>query len=160
MRYREDMPHERKHRLPRECYLGCRTASFTVHAAEGCANLAQKPVFEACLRWLQEACAAHNVAITLFTVMPDHMHMVLIGENESADLWAAMTAFKQKCGFYGRRELGRFLLQKDFFDHVFHGFEDVHGTIRYIAANPCRKGLASAWDEYPYTYATPELRMY
>jgi REP element-mobilizing transposase RayT len=159
MRYRENMPNERKHRLPRECYIGHRSASFTAHAAKGCAHLANKSVFDSCLKWLREACAVHQVDITIFTVMPDHMHVLLIGMHATADLLAAMTLFKQKCGFYGRRELDRFFLQKDFYDHVFLGHEDVLARVRYIAANPCRKELASAWDEYPYTYYTPGIRM-
>ena len=100
------------------------------------------------------------VGIVVLTVMSNHMHMMLAGLREDSDLWAAVSLFKQKCGFHGVRLFPGLRLQKDFYDHIIRKDEDVAKHARYIAANPVRGGLVDEWDAYPYTYAIEELRFW
>lgn len=143
---------EKHHRLPRECYRGCRTIVFTICGSPHCCNLADKDFFQALLTWLKEACAQHNAEVLAFTLMPDHMHAVIRGITEKADLWAAIALFKQKAGFHGKRFPG-FQLQKDFYDHIVREKEEPGKHINYVLGNPVRAGLVDSWEAYPYSYA-------
>lgn len=134
--------------------------AFTVCAADGCMNLANTAVFRSLHSWLTESCVRHQATLIIITAMPDHLHVLLVGDNEDADLWSAMTLFKQKCGYQGRRSLPGLRLQGDFYDHVLRRDEDTPKQARYIAGNPVRAGLAGSWDAWPYTYAVDDLRFW
>jgi len=148
---------ERTHRLPRESYRGFTQAIFTVCARNGSSVLSTPIVFEAVHAWLVESCQAHSVKLLALTVMPDHLHTMLMGESEQADMWAAMTLFKQKCGFHGARRFPGLQLQKDFCDHIIRTDEDAGAHLRYIVANPLRAGLVTEWDQYPYTFVPKDI---
>jgi REP element-mobilizing transposase RayT len=83
--------------------------------------------------------------------MPDHVHLIFQGTHGSADTWAAMTAFKQRSGFWFARHRLRMRWQKDFYDHVLRSEEEVRDALVYIAANPLRAGLVRDPAEYPFT---------
>lgn len=77
--------------------------------------------------------------------MPDHLHVVLQGNSAQADVWRAMVLFKQRTGFWLKRNSPGTRWQKDFFDRILHRDEDLIGELRYIALNPVRGGLAMDW---------------
>ena len=147
---------EKRHRLSRESYRGRRTVVFTMCGAPQCCNLATKDIFEALYTWLKQACCRHNAEVLALTVMPDHLHAVLRGVTSDADLWAAISLFKQKAGFHGKRFPG-FRLQKDFYDHIIRKDEDVSKHFYYVLSNPMRAGLVECWEEYPYRYISENL---
>jgi REP element-mobilizing transposase RayT len=148
---------ERHHRLPRQFYRGFTQAVFTVCAKAGTETLASPAVFDALHAWLLESCEAHSAKLLALTVMPDHLHAMLMGESEQADTWAAMTLFKQKCGFHGARRFPGLQFQKDFYDHMIRNDEDAGAHLRYIVANPLRAGLVTEWDQYPYTFVPKDI---
>jgi REP element-mobilizing transposase RayT len=85
--------------------------------------------------------------------MPDHLHVILQGQDDSSDTWRAMVDFKQKTGFWFGRNRPRDAWQKDFYDHIIRADDDLGAQIRYTADNPVRKGLVRLWSEYPFTGA-------
>lgn len=145
--------HEKPHRLPRECYRGIVTVSFTA-CIDG-----RTPVFTKCevvdtfLAYLRDAIAEHECRALIYCFMPDHLHVLLHGESATADTWAAMVSFKQKTGFWFGQN-GRYAKwQKDFHDHIIRANEDLAAHVRYIADNPVRWGLVERWFDYPFTGA-------
>jgi REP element-mobilizing transposase RayT len=126
---------EKRHRLSRESYVGYTTVVFTICGTPRCCNLAANDVFRALCTWLKEACSKHDTELLALTVMSDHLHAVLRGVASDADLWAAISLFKQKAGFHGKRFTG-FRLQKDFYDHVIRKDEDVSKHFYYVLSNP------------------------
>ncbi len=70
-----------------------------------------------------------------------------------ADTLSAMSAFKQRSGFWLAQAGMRHAWQKDFNGHVMRRDEDLCKHIRYIANNPVRAGLVERWEDYPFTGA-------
>jgi REP element-mobilizing transposase RayT len=90
----------------------------------------------------------------MYCLMPDHMHLLLMGTTAVSDQTRAIA--------FIRRHINRslagscpFELQKQAYDHVLREFERDRGAFRaiawYIAENPVRAGLAQQAVEWPYT---------
>lgn len=85
--------------------------------------------------------------------MPDHLHLILRGDSSDADTRQTIIAFKQLSGYWLKQNRPPVSWQKDFYDHIIRRDEDLGAQIRYIAANPVRKGLVEDWQKYPHTGA-------
>jgi REP element-mobilizing transposase RayT len=77
----------------------------------------------------------------------------LRGNSADSDVRQAVIVFKQSSGFWLKQHRPDVHWQKDFYDHIIRRDEDLGAQIRYIAANPVRKGLVNDWQEYPHTGA-------
>lgn len=91
--------------------------------------------------------------------MPDHLHLLLEGETEDADLKRLIVLFKQASGYNYKKNAGRCysadekpkLWQTSFYDHVLRKDEDLLDVVRYILNNPVRKGLVRNYTEYRHS---------
>lgn len=99
---------------------------------------------------LAESAERHGCTVPVFCFMPDHLHLILQGETPCADTWAAITEFKQRSGFWLYTNKVGASWQKGYHDHVLRKDEDIVAHIRYILDNPCRRGIAHAWENYPF----------
>jgi len=144
---------EKLHRLPRESYRGDATVAYTVCVAEAHPLFADDSVVAAFVALLRLAAERHGCIVVIYCFMPEHLHVMLHGRRESADTWQALVEFKQQGGYWLRQHRPGVIWQKDFYDHIVRREEDLGAQVRYIAANPVRKGLVSDWREYPHTGA-------
>ena len=140
-----------KHRLAMETYRGEVAATFTsciVGKRELFVSENTVAIFRQALR-----CASdyHQCQVLIYCSMPDHLHLALRGTTASSDLWKTMTLFKQTTGYWLAHHLPGVKWQKDFFDHVLRGEDEVLKHLRYVAENPVRRGLAKEWHAYPFT---------
>lgn len=108
-------------------------------------------IVAAFVNMMGEALAKFACSAPVYCFMPDHMHVIVHGKTEHSDTRSVMIAFKQKSGFWLRRNRPDRPLQKDFWDHVIRCNEDLGAQARYIAENPVRRGLVRCWHEYPHT---------
>ncbi len=143
--------YKRHHHLPRECYHGHICASFTACIRE------HSPLFTAdevvtnfvdILDWARER---NDCVVLLYCFMPDHLHVVVQGISEHADLYKMMVNFKQKSGFFLRSNRTNYRWQKDFYDSILRTDQQLAQHLRYVAENPVRRGLVAHWQDYPYT---------
>jgi putative transposase len=88
--------------------------------------------------------------IPVYCFMPDHLHVLLQGISPKADLWSAMVRFKQRTGFWLKRNRPAVRWQKDFHDRVVRREDNLADHVRYIVNNPVRAGIARDWREYPH----------
>ena len=102
---------------------------------------------------LRVAAERHGCIVAIYCFMPEHLHVILHGQHESANTWQTMVEFKQRSGFWLKQHRPGTVWQKDFYDHVIRRDEDLGAQVRYIAGNPVRKGLVTDWSEYPHTGA-------
>jgi putative transposase len=102
---------------------------------------------------LQASTEKHACIVPIYCFMPDHLHLILHGENPNSDTWKAVVLFKQRSGFGLEQHRPKVHWQKDFYDHIIRRDEDLGAQIRHIAANPVRKGLVKDWRDYPHTGA-------
>ena len=82
--------------------------------------------------------------------MPDHVHLLLDGLSEQADLRRLVTRWKQATGYNYRRETGRLLWMSGYYDRILRDGESTMEAVRYVMMNPIRAGLARQVGEYQY----------
>jgi len=143
--------YERKHRLPRESYIGRRSVAFTA-----CVEARRKVFNDEDLMLafvpLLGRCAGHfGCAVPVYTFMPDHIHVLMIGERSDSDLKKAIDRFKYATGWWFYRNRPELHWQKDYWDHIAREFEGWRMQARYIAANPVRAGLCEDVFGWPHT---------
>jgi len=89
--------------------------------------------------------------ITLvFCFMPDHLHL-LLGGRENSDLKDYIKAFKQVSAYSYKKEFNNTLWQRSYYEHVLRGDEDVRDSALYILNNPVRAGMVQDFRQYPYS---------
>jgi putative transposase len=142
---------ERRHRLRREAYRGYVTAAFHACVAGRQPALTDPQVVAALRAMLSDAAERHGCRVLAYCFMPDHVHVLLQGLREDADLWAAIVRWK---GVSGRWLAGNAAArwQKDFYDVLLRIPYAVEEEIEYVLLNPVRWGMARDWWDYPHSW--------
>ena len=97
--------------------------------------------------------AAHREQLLcpIYTLMPDHIHLVWMGIGAASDQRRASAFLRSHL----ESKLAPHRLQHQAYDHVLRASERRRhafaATCAYIAANPVRAGLAAHADEWPFT---------
>ena len=94
--------------------------------------------------------AARGFEVLAYCIMPDHLHLLLEGMSDEADLREAVRAWKQRTGYDWKARTGARLWQPGFHDRVLREGDDPRSVVRYILLNPVRAGLAKAPRDYPW----------
>ena len=95
--------------------------------------------------WHNIARLNDNIEIDKFVIMPNHIHMILIFDDETAGasprptLMDVICAYKslttiecRRNGFKGK------LFQNSFFEHIIRNLDDYQNIVKYIYENPTR----------------------
>jgi len=98
----------------------------------------------------RRAADQHTVALIAYCFMPDHVHLLVGGLEESSDGRRFISLAKQLAAFHVARQFGVRLWQHYGHEHVLRGNEDTLAVARYIVANPLRAGLATHVFDYPF----------
>ena len=96
------------------------------------------------------AAADEQFALTAYCYMPDHLHLLVAGEQENSDCRGFIARSKQFSGFYYQKQFGRRLWQRYGYEHVLRTEEAALSVARYIVENPLRARLASDVRQYPF----------
>lgn len=139
------------HRLAREEYFGQKWY-FVTFCCER-----RTPVFvnEDRAHWIVEfmkaESARHEFVVDAYCVMPDHLHLLVLGMRPTSNLLAFAKSLKQKSAYTYQQEVGIRLWQKNFYDHVLRSSEETSPAAAYIWMNPVRKGLCKRLEDYPFS---------
>ena len=144
-------PARRPHRLPDADYVGRKLVSFTVCERRRSRGLATPAVTGAIRAALESSVAKHHCVVPLYVVMPDHVHLAILGETETSNARKAMDAFKLRTGRWFRDHRPNLGWQRSYWDHIVRSHESANAHLRYLAANPCRAGLAEDIYSWPFT---------
>ena len=91
----------------------------------------------------------HRFAVSAYCLMPDHAHLLLSGQDESAALHPLIKAWKQSTGFaWSRGGRGR-LWQEGYWERIVRDDEAVRSVARYVVENPVRAHLVERVADYP-----------
>ena len=157
MRYVRAHPH----RLPDAAYHGRKCVAFTACEASRRPLLADDAVFAMVREALTEAAERFGCSVPVFCVMPDHLHVLILGLSDASRPRLAMNRFKQKSGEWFGAHRPDLAWQKDFYDRIVRAKEGYEIQARYVALNPVRAGLAADVYAWPYTgsigYALREI---
>ncbi|HUT98831.1 MAG TPA: transposase [bacterium] len=102
------------------------------------------------LALLESACDEESFHLMAYCFMPDHLHLLVAGEEKSS-LAKLVKRFKQNSSFHYRGGGGSHLWQRSYYDHVLRCEEEVVEVARYIWENPIRKGLVETISDYPFS---------
>ena len=89
--------------------------------------------------------------VLAYCYMPDHLHLVVEGASNDADLVRFVKDGKQRSGYWYARHFSEGLWQAGWFDHIVRDNESVERHVCYTLANPVRAGLIDRWDRWPYS---------
>ena len=82
--------------------------------------------------------------------MPDHVHLLVSGLEETSDGRRFVSLAKQLAAFHVAKQFDVRRWQHYGYEHVLRGDEDTLAVARYIVANPLRARLATSVFEYPF----------
>src|SRR5687767_7777334 len=88
--------------------------------------------------------------VPAYCFMPDHVHLIVAGRDDSSDAKMFIKLSKQYSGYYFKKATGRQLWQRYGFERVIRGDTELALTIGDIAENPVRSGLVDHPSKYPY----------
>lgn len=151
------MIREKHHRLPHDLYRGLKAVSITACVKDRVSFFTTQDRFRIFEEILLKALKRFECGADVYLFMPDHVHLLLRGESETADVLQAMRSFKQQTGFWLSRHGSPVHWQKDFYDHIFRESEATERHILYVLENPVRKGLVEDWREYPFKGTTVHI---
>ena len=100
---------------------------------------------------LHETAEQKNFHTWAYCFMPDHIHLLIEGKTENADMIKFISIFKQKAAFWFNSRYNTKLWQPSYYDHVLRKDEATSAVARYIFENPVRKGIVTDYLQYPYS---------
>ena len=92
-----------------------------------------------------------NVADLAHCFMPDHVHELVKGETDDADVEAYIRKAKQYSGYYFQKQFGMKLWVRKGFDQLKRDAGEFQSALQYILENPVKAGLVTRPEDYPYT---------
>ncbi len=137
-------------RLGPKSYRGRRSYFLTLCARNRKNVFADGALVGALLTVLKENCFSQQCAVYAYCFMPDHLHLILIGESDSSDLERLMRAFKGAATAAARRFGVSALWQKGYYDHILRDGKSTDEAAWYLFLNPVRTGLARKAEEWAH----------
>jgi len=140
----------RPRRLDDFDYVGLHRYSVTFCVVDRRSVFTDADVVESVLSHFLHQATTFACAILAYCFMPDHVHLLIEGTSEDADLRSFASRAKQKSGFDFAARHKRRLWQKGYYERIVRGDESTTDLIRYIIANPVRAALVVEPSEYPF----------
>ena len=92
-----------------------------------------------------------GMAIVAYCFMPDHVHLLIVGERPESNARMFIARAKQYSGHAYSKAFGLPLWQRFAYERVLRSSESLRRVARYILANPQRAGLVNKPQDYPFS---------
>ena len=90
-------------------------------------------------------------ALLAYCFMPDHLHLVVEGTEESSDLRRFVKVSKQRAAYVLRKERGiTTTWQEGYYERVLRSDQATNVVVRYVLENPVRAGMVARAEDYPF----------
>jgi len=132
-------------------YQGYYRYFITLRCHSGKRHFADNSLISTVLKILRQTAEQRNFYIWAYCFMPDHLHLLIEGKTENADMRKFISVFKQKAAFWFHRRYNLRLWQPRYYDRVLRTDEATSAVARYILENPVRKGIVSDYLQHPYS---------
>jgi putative transposase len=93
-------------------------------------------------------------AVIAYCFMPDHVHLVVLGERDDSALESFVKSWNTQMGFYWRQKTGGTLWQGGYRDDILRSDVSLIRAARYVVMNPVRAGLVKEAQQYEFTGST------
>jgi putative transposase len=111
----------------------------------------ERHAVELVMMQFRRSAAECSCALLTYCFMPDHVHLLVEGVSDDANLRVFVKRGKQRSGRAYAKRFERPLWQEGYFDRVLRPGDDARAVARYIVANPVRAGLVHRPEDYPYS---------
>ena len=138
-------------RLKDFTYKGCYRYFITLRCHKQAGHFANGNFITEAVRALEKTAKQQGFYVWAYCFMPDHLHLLVEGKTENANLRKFIPVFKQRTAFWFNRRCPARLWQPSYYDRVLRKDEATSAVARYIFENPVRKGLATDYLQYPYS---------
>ena len=102
------------------------------------------------LAQFQRAAEQEPFAFLAWCFMPDHVHLLVQGQTEAADVRPFIRLAKQLSGFHFKQRFGAALWQRYGYEHVLRGEDETLTVARYIIQNPVRARMVAHPTDYAF----------
>jgi putative transposase len=132
-------------------YIGTYRYSWTICTHQRRRIFVTSAAVESVLSHFFRESESQGVAVLAYCFMPDHLHLLIAGDQATSSAIALVNRAKQTSGYWFKREHGLRLWQRTGWDRVLRSSDDTWSMIRYILGNPVRAGLVDLPLAYPYS---------
>jgi putative transposase len=137
--HRDDLP-----------YIGKQSYSLTFCTEERRTIFDNAEPVDLVLAQLLRAAEQRQFAVIAYCFMPDHVHLLVRGLDDSSDCKAFIRAGKQYSGYHYKQKCGQQLWQRYGYERVVRDEMEEVFSVGYIVANPVRSRLVEHPSEYPF----------
>jgi len=134
-------------------YIGTYAYFVTILTKDRGAYFKEVEVVDSLVDILTEKAKSERFSVLAYCFMPDHLHLLVVGEDDQSDLKRFIGLFKQKSGYWFKKKYNENLWHISYYDHVLRKEESIEDVARYILDNPVRRGLVSDCKEYTFSWS-------
>jgi len=138
LRRRQGFTYQGKHQYSLVFTVYQRRAAFT-----------ESETVALCVSHILRAAADKAFAVLAYCLMPDHVHLIVQGTTEEANLPRFVQRAKQLSGYHFRHR-GK-LWQDGYYEYVIRPHEEIDRVITYVLQNPVAAGIVRKAEDYPFS---------
>jgi putative transposase len=143
--------HGKPKRLKDFPYRGRYRYFITIRSHDFNSLLVHDAVVNKALETLKTVAKQERFSIWAYCFMPDHVHLLVEGQDSDADMRHFVSSFKQRTGYWYKRTHNGRLWSFNYYEHVLRGDQATVAVAEYIIRNPVRRGMVEHSDSYPYS---------
>lgn len=147
----KNKPFPKRPRLKDFDYIGIYAYFITILTKDHGLYFKEAHVVDGLSNILLEIAKSERFKIWAYCFMPDHLHILIVGEDDKSDLKKFISFFKQKSGYWFKKNCNKNLWHISYYDHILRKEENIESIGLYILENPVRKGLVSDFRQYPFS---------
>ena len=131
-------------------YLGCYRYFLTFCSHQRRQVFLTRERVDVVLTQLLRATGDEHFALIAYCFMPDHLHLLVEGQQDDSDCRRFIKRAKQFSGFYYKNTYGEMLWQRYGFERTLRTEDATLSVARYIIENPARAQLVERVTDYPF----------
>jgi putative transposase len=147
----KNKPFPKRPRLKDFNYSGTYAYFLTILTKDHTAYFKEAEVIDSLIDILIETARSERFDVLAYCFMPDHFHLLVIGKDDKSNLKKFISLFKQKSGYWFKKNYNKNLWHISYYDHILRKEESIENVALYILENPVRKGLVSDFRKYPFS---------
>jgi putative transposase len=147
----KNKPFPKRPRLKDFGYIGTYAYFVTILTKDRATYFREVEVVDSLIGILVETARSERFDVLAYCFMPDHLHLLVSGEDDNSNLKKFINLFKQESGYWFKKNYNRNLWHISYYDHILRKEESIEGVAMYILENPVRRGLVSDFSEYRFT---------
>lgn len=132
----------------RSSYVGERGYFITTATQDRHAAFLHAQIVMKCVGEMRQVAQEFDFDILAYCFMPDHLHIVLNGKSQVAELQKFVKTYKQKTGYYYKQHFGQRLWSHSYYDRVLRKEQNIKTVCKYTFMNPVEAGLVKTPKEY------------